>query len=72
MYHAKGRGIHIRQVPPREYGLLLGTTPQSRVGRKQNQFFTYCIDAAEKLYKVGKSRRYLSVVLTIALMVSMR
>ena len=35
-------------------GLLLGTTPQTRIGRITNAFFTYRIDAAEQLYKAGK------------------
>ena len=35
-------------------GLLLGTTPQARIGRITNAFFTYRIDAAEQLYKAGK------------------
>lgn len=35
-------------------GLLLGTTPQARIGRITNQFFIYRIDAAEQLYKAGK------------------
>ena len=35
-------------------GLLLGTTPQARIGRITNAFFTYRIDAAEQLYKARK------------------
>ena len=35
-------------------GLLLGTTPQARIGRITNYFFIYRIDAAEQLYKAGK------------------
>ena len=35
-------------------GLLLGTTPQTRVGRRTNQFFKKRIDAAESLYKAEK------------------
>lgn len=40
-------------------GLLLGTTPQTRIGRKPNQFFKFRIDAAENLYKVGKIKKIL-------------
>jgi SanA protein len=35
-------------------GLLLGTTPQARIGRITNYFFIYRIDAAEQLYKARK------------------
>lgn len=49
----------IESVPPTEYGLLLGTTPQSRYGNKPNIFFKYRIDAAEKLYKNGKIKKIL-------------
>ncbi len=35
-------------------GLLLGTTPQSRITKSTNYFFIYRIDAAERLYKAGK------------------
>ena len=41
-------------IPPSEVGLLLGTTPQTRIGHKPNQFFKYRIDATESLYKAGK------------------
>lgn len=34
-------------------GLLLGTTPQTRLTAKQNYFFKYRIDATEELYKAG-------------------
>lgn len=40
-------------------GLLLGTTPQARIGRITNAFFTYRIDAAEQLYKAGKIEKIL-------------
>jgi SanA protein len=40
-------------------GLLLGTTPQSKIGRITNQFFTYRMDAAEQLYKTGKIEKIL-------------
>ena len=41
-------------VQYREVGLLLGTTPQTRIGNRRNLFFKYRIDAAEDLYKAGK------------------
>lgn len=41
-------------VQYREVGLLLGTTPQTRIGNRRNLFFKYRIDAAEELYKKGK------------------
>lgn len=34
--------------------MLLGTTPQTRIGGERNQFFTYRLDAAEALYRAGK------------------
>lgn len=40
-------------------GLLLGTTPQARIGRITNYFFIYRIDAAEQLYKTGKIEKIL-------------
>ena len=44
----------IDSVQYREVGLLLGTTPQTRIGNRRNLFFKYRIDAAEDLYKAGK------------------
>lgn len=49
----------VESVVPTEYGLLLGTTPQTRIGKRQNWFFTYRIEAAEKLYKAGKIKKIL-------------
>ena len=40
-------------------GLLLGTTPQARIGRITNYFFIYRIDAAEQLYRAGKIEKIL-------------
>ena len=37
-----------------EVGLLLGSPPQTRIGRMRNFFFKYRIDAAAELYKAGK------------------
>ena len=49
----------IDSIQPYEVGLLLGTTPQTRIGRKTNQFFKNRIDAAESLYKAGKIKSIL-------------
>ena len=48
----------IEKMAPTEYGLLLGTTPQARIGGN-NYFFTYRIDATEALYKAGKISKVL-------------
>ena len=59
MYGAKGKVFdRIEDVAPAEYGLLLGTTPQARIGGN-NYFFTYRIDATESLYKAGKITKIL-------------
>ena len=49
----------IDRVQYREVGLLLGTTPQTRIGNRRNWFFKYRIDATEELYKNGKIRKIL-------------
>ncbi|MBR5639779.1 MAG: YdcF family protein [Muribaculaceae bacterium] len=49
----------IESVPSAEYGLLLGTSPYSRFGKKPNTFFIHRIDAAEQLYKAGKIKKIL-------------
>lgn len=50
--HAKGKVFSdMDRLRPVEYGLLLGTTPQTRIGGRTNQFFTARIEAAERLYK---------------------
>lgn len=46
-------------IPTYDVGLLLGTTPQTRIGKRQNLFFKYRIDAAESLYKAGKIKKIL-------------
>lgn len=38
---------------------MLGTTPQARLAKVTNEFFTYRIDAAEQLYKAGKIEKIL-------------
>lgn len=58
--NSKGRLYSdIDSVPDYEIGLLLGTTPQTRIGRRPNQFFKYRIDATESLYKAGKIKTIL-------------
>ena len=53
--YAQGRLYsRVEDIPPTEAGLLLGTTPQTRIGRKPNEFFSSRIAAAEQLYKAGK------------------
>ena len=49
----------IDSVKYNKVGLLLGTTPQARIGRITNAFFTYRIDAAEQLYKARKIEKIL-------------
>ena len=49
----------IDSIKYNKVGLLLGTTPQARIGRITNYFFIYRIDAAEQLYKVGKIEKIL-------------
>lgn len=49
----------VNEVENMEVGLLLGTTPQTRIGRRPNQFFKFRIDAAERLYKAGKIEKIL-------------
>lgn len=44
----------VDSIPQSEVGLLLGTTPQTRIGERENMFFKYRIDATEELYKAGK------------------
>lgn len=57
--NAKGKTFYEISITPSEYGLLLGTTPQTRIGRRTNYFFKYRIDATEQLYKAGKIKRIL-------------
>ena len=39
----------IDSIKYNKVGLLLGTTPQARIGRIKNYFFIYRIDAAEEI-----------------------
>ena len=48
----------VKDVPYREVGLLLGTSPNTANGAK-NLYFTYRIDAAVELYKAKKIGRIL-------------
>ena len=58
--NANGKTFYeIDSINPSDTGLLLGTTPQTRIGRRTNHFFTYRIDATEQLYKAGKIKRIL-------------
>ena len=58
--NAKGKVFSdIDSIKYNKVGLLLGTTPQSRIGRITNAFFTYRIDAAEQLYKAKKIEKIL-------------
>lgn len=58
--NAKGKVYDdVSSIPYREVGLLLGTTPQTRIGRLENRFFLFRIDAAEKLYTAGKVAKIL-------------
>ena len=58
--NAKGKVFSdIDSIEYNKVGLLLGTTPQARIGRITNAFFTYRIDAAEQLYKRGKIEKIL-------------
>ena len=58
--NANGKTFYeIDSITPSDYGLLLGTTPQTRIGRRTNYFFKYRIDATERLYKAGKIKRIL-------------
>lgn len=60
IHNAKGKVFsELDSIAPTEWGLLLGTTPQTRIGNRQNLFFKYRIDAAEQLYKAGKIKRIL-------------
>ena len=58
--NAQGKAFSdIDSIKYNNVGLLLGTTPQARIGRITNAFFTYRIDAAEQLYKAGKIKHIL-------------
>ena len=55
MQYARHRSFsEVDSVPFTGVGLLLGTTPQTRIGKERNLFFTYRLDATEALYRAGK------------------
>lgn len=55
--YAEGRVYRdVVAIQPCEFGLLLGATPQTRIGSRTNMFFKYSIDAAEALCKARKVR----------------
>lgn len=55
--NADGRTFtQVEDLPARQYGVLLGTTPMSRYGCA-NEFFTHRINATVALYKAGKINR---------------
>ena len=43
----------VNSIPYNEVGMVLGTNPKTKKG-KDNPYFTYRVDAVEKLYKAGK------------------
>lgn len=54
---AKGRMYNdVKEIPHREVGLLLGTSPLGRSGRP-NQFYLHRLDATVALYNAGKIDR---------------
>ena len=58
--NAEGKAFSdIDSIRYNKVGLLLGTTPQARIGRITNYFFIYRIDAAEQLYRAGKIEKIL-------------
>ena len=58
--NAQGKAFSdIDSIEYNKVGLLLGTTPQARIGRITNYFFIYRSDAAEELYKAGKIEKIL-------------
>jgi SanA protein len=55
----KGRVFdRLDSIPPREFGLVLGTS-EHRPGGGPNPYFDYRIRAAAELYRLGKVRRLL-------------
>ena len=60
MNNAKGKAFSdIDSVKYNKVGVLLGTTPQVRIGQTMNSFFINRINAAEQLYKEGRIERIL-------------
>lgn len=62
LLHSNAKGklyTNIDMIPGTEVGLLLGTTPQTKIGHRKNQFFRHRFDATEALYKAGKIKKIL-------------
>ena len=59
--NADGRLFDEVETVPEGYsfGLLLGTTPQTRIGHRRNMFFESRIHAAASLYHAGKIQKVL-------------
>ena len=58
--NAKGKVFsETDSITPTKWGLLLGTTPQTRIGSRQNLFYKNRIDATVQLYKAGKIEKIL-------------
>lgn len=58
--NAKGKTFsEIDSIEYNKVGLLLGTTPQTRINNLTNYFFIYRIDAAEQLYRARKIEKIL-------------
>ena len=58
--NAKGKVFsELDSIKSQKYGLLLGTTPKTRIGNRANQFYNNRIIAAEHLYKAGKIKNIL-------------
>jgi SanA protein len=60
VHNAKGKVFsELDSIKSQKYGLLLGTTPKTRIGNRANQFYNNRIIAAENLYKAGKVKNIL-------------
>ena len=58
MNNAKGKAVSdIDSVKYNKVGVLLGTTPQVRIGHTMNSFFINSINATEQLYNEGRIER---------------
>ena len=63
----------VDSVPDGDYvGLLLGTTPMTRISHRRNIFFENRIKATANLYYAGKIRKIPSAATTKVLTVSMK
>lgn len=58
MNNTKGKAVSdIDSVKYNKVGVLLGTTPQVRIGHTMNSFFINSINATEQLYNEGRIER---------------